>query len=80
MKINYCTMIHYNLQCLNTLLTIITYSIFKENSFYKFSNTNKSYANVDLKQVVKENLLYYNIIVNEMDNNNIGCYVDILRK
>ena len=45
------------LRCINTILAIVAYGIFRINSKCKFDGLN--YASVDMKRVVLESLLYY---------------------
>ena len=46
---------------MNYIFTIVSYAIFKENSYCKFND--KRYEHVDMKQRIKQNLLYYKNIL-----------------
>ena len=53
--------------CLNYLTSIVIYAIFKVNSRCKFDK--KSYRNVNLKDIVKQNIMYYTYILQQCNVN-----------
>ena len=54
------------IRCLNYIFSIIVYAIFKENSYCKFNNT--SYGNSNLRAYVKQNIIYYKLVLNVVDS------------
>ena len=53
------------IQSINYMISIVTYAIFKENSYCKFKEL--KYGQVNLKAVVKQNIMYYDIVLKNVD-------------
>ena len=54
-----------NICSLNYVIGIIVYSIFNVNSKSKFEK--KCYKNLNMKHIVKEKVIYYNVMLNHVD-------------
>ena len=60
------------INCLNMILAVVTYAIFKENSYCKFNNCVYTHNNIERK--IKENLLYYDVIMKQTTKNQLFEY------
>ena len=59
------------ISCYNFIITVIAYSIFKENSRSKFDSLD--YAKLNIKKRVRENIVYYRHIMEKLGNELTKC-------